>query len=85
MEQRVSLVTLGVADLDRAVAFYRSLGWEPGNDVARQWKAAPVPAKREIARFVCSPALLGELRVTRSPRPGHVVLAADRVVWRQDT
>src|ERR687889_652008 len=34
MEQRVSLVTLGVADLDRAKAFYEALGWttntEPG-------------------------------------------------------
>lgn len=29
MDQRVSLVTLGVRDLDRAVAFYRALGWEP--------------------------------------------------------
>ncbi|PZU48327.1 MAG: glyoxalase [Microbacterium sp.] len=29
MDQRVSLVTLGVADLDRAIAFYRVLGWEP--------------------------------------------------------
>src|SRR3954465_11446860 len=36
MEQRLSLVTLGVADLDRAVTFYRALGWEPGNDVAAQ-------------------------------------------------
>ncbi len=37
MEQRVSLVTLGVADLDRAHAFYRALDWtddaEPGADV----------------------------------------------------
>lgn len=31
MEQRVSLVTLGVADLDRAVAFYEALGWQRGN------------------------------------------------------
>ncbi len=36
MEQRLSLVTLGVADLQRAVAFYAALGWEPGNDVATQ-------------------------------------------------
>jgi uncharacterized protein len=36
MEQRLSLVTLGVADLERAVTFYRSLGWEPANDVAAQ-------------------------------------------------
>jgi predicted lactoylglutathione lyase len=28
MEQRVSLITLGVADLDRARAFYERLGWE---------------------------------------------------------
>lgn len=27
MEQRLTLVTLGVANLDRAVAFYRALGW----------------------------------------------------------
>jgi uncharacterized protein len=28
MEQRVSLITLGVADLRRARAFYQQLGWE---------------------------------------------------------
>jgi hypothetical protein len=37
MEQRLSLVTLGVADLGRARAFYEALGWhtnaEPGDDV----------------------------------------------------
>jgi catechol 2,3-dioxygenase-like lactoylglutathione lyase family enzyme len=30
VEQRVSLVTLGVADLARARAFYEALGWVPG-------------------------------------------------------
>jgi predicted lactoylglutathione lyase len=38
MEQRVSVVTLGVRDLRRARAFYEALGWktnaEPGDDVA---------------------------------------------------
>ena len=29
MEQRVSLVTLGVSDLGRARAFYQALGWTP--------------------------------------------------------
>lgn len=29
MEQRVSLITLGVADLERALSFYRALGWTP--------------------------------------------------------
>ena len=37
MEQRVSLVTLGAADLERARAFYEALGWvtraEPGDDI----------------------------------------------------
>ena len=31
MEQRVSLVTLGVADLERSLSFYRKLGWQRGN------------------------------------------------------
>jgi hypothetical protein len=30
MEQRVSLVTLGVRDLQRARAFYEALGWQSG-------------------------------------------------------
>ena len=37
MEQRVSVITLGVADLARAREFYEALGWttsaEPGDDV----------------------------------------------------
>src|SRR5918996_5944590 len=37
MDQRVSLITLGVRDLDRARRFYEGLGWvtraEPGDDV----------------------------------------------------
>ena len=32
MEQRLSLVTLGVADLDRATRFYEALGWQPNRD-----------------------------------------------------
>jgi catechol 2,3-dioxygenase-like lactoylglutathione lyase family enzyme len=37
MEQRLSLVTLGVSDLEGARAFYEAMGWtsgaEPGSDV----------------------------------------------------
>ena len=36
MEQRISLITLGVADLRRAMDFYAALGWDghtPDNDV----------------------------------------------------
>ncbi len=36
MDQRLSLVTLGVADLARAVAFYEALGWRPDNDFKAQ-------------------------------------------------
>ena len=35
LEQRISLVTLGVSDLNRSSAFYQRLGWRPskaGND-----------------------------------------------------
>jgi hypothetical protein len=32
VEQRLSLVTLGVDDLDRARAFYERLGWRRGDD-----------------------------------------------------
>ena len=32
MEQRVSVITLGVADVNRAVDFYRALGWQPVAD-----------------------------------------------------
>jgi catechol 2,3-dioxygenase-like lactoylglutathione lyase family enzyme len=32
MEQRLSLVTLGVADLARARAFYEAMGWTTGAD-----------------------------------------------------
>ena len=31
MEQRLSLVTLGVADLPRSLRFYERLGWKRGN------------------------------------------------------
>jgi predicted lactoylglutathione lyase len=34
MEQRLSLITLGVADLERARAFYEALGWQSPTDPA---------------------------------------------------
>jgi site-specific DNA recombinase len=53
----------------------------PAAQVARRWKAAPMSAKREVARLLLSPAVLGELRVTRSLTPGHRCPVAERVVW----
>jgi uncharacterized protein len=32
VDQRVSLITLGVASLDRATRFYEAMGWRPGAD-----------------------------------------------------
>ena len=32
MDQRLSLITLGVHDLDRAQRFYEALGWRAGNE-----------------------------------------------------
>lgn len=32
MEQRISLITLGVADLERARAFYEALGWKSDSE-----------------------------------------------------
>jgi uncharacterized protein len=34
MDQRLSLVTLGVADLERSQRFYEALGWKRGNKEA---------------------------------------------------
>lgn len=36
MEPRLSLITLGVADVGRAVGFYEALGWKPENDFEEQ-------------------------------------------------
>ena len=46
MEQRVSLVTLGVSDLERAERFYSALGWRRGNE------------EPEVAFFQCGGMVL---------------------------
>jgi predicted lactoylglutathione lyase len=33
MKQSIALITLGVADIERASAFYRALGWSPALEV----------------------------------------------------
>jgi catechol 2,3-dioxygenase-like lactoylglutathione lyase family enzyme len=47
VEQRVSVVTLGVADLDRARAFYEALGW-----------ASPSKAEEGVVFFSCGGMVL---------------------------
>jgi site-specific DNA recombinase len=57
----------------------------PGKDVAARWKAAPVAARRQAARFLCSPAILGTLRLGRSPSPGHRAEPEQRVRWDRES
>lgn len=53
---------------------------EPGADVARRWAAAPMSTRREIARLLLTPGLIGELRIT--PTGGRRgVPAEDRIQW----
>lgn len=53
---------------------------KPGPGAARRWKALPMAAKREVARILLAPDLLGQLRVTRG-RKGVQVPVADRVMF----
>jgi site-specific DNA recombinase len=59
----------------------------PGADVAARWAQMPVSARREVARTLLVPTLLGALHVNRRP-PGrrniHVPVP-DRVTWVRDT
>lgn len=55
---------------------------QPGQDVATRWADAEISTRREVARLLLSPELLGELRVTRSPIRGHRTPATQRIVWK---
>lgn len=73
VEQRLSLVTLGVADLARSVAFYGRLGWTPAND----WLAQEV-AFFQLQSLVLAlwdrEALAADSGTVAAP-PGAVTLA----------
>ncbi len=53
----------------------------PGADVAQRWRDAAVSTKREVARLLFSPNVLGELRVLRSPSRGHRCPIEQRLQW----
>ena len=72
MEQRISLITLGVADIGRARAFYEALGWVGG--VARR-RGGVLPGRRH-GRGPLEPGEAGRRqRVTDSGGWGGVTLA----------
>jgi site-specific DNA recombinase len=54
-------------------------------DMAERWKATPISARREIARILLVPELLGEVRIKRSASAGHRRPAIERVTWRRDS
>ena len=63
MEQRVSLITLGVSDLARAIAFYTALGWRPSgdaSDVAFFQAGGMVVALWDRARLAHDSAVAGD-------------------------
>jgi hypothetical protein len=38
-------------------------------------------ARRDVARILLAPDVVGELRVTRAPKPGHRVPVHERVTF----
>lgn len=52
----------------------------PGKDVAERWEAAPVEARREVARLLLAAEWIGEVRIRR----GRGVAAADRIHWHKE-
>ncbi len=76
MEPRLSLITLGVADLDRAVAFYEALGFPRKVRAARAaafFRLGPLALSLYPTRARTSPAMpaspswAGRCRASRSP------------------
>jgi len=96
MEQRISLVTLGVTDLDRARAFYEALGWggvqqpdgevcffQAGGMVFGLWTALGGHGAPgiELAHNVRAPAGAGQV-LTEAERAGATIIrAAAQAEW----
>jgi catechol 2,3-dioxygenase-like lactoylglutathione lyase family enzyme len=96
MEQRISLVTLGVSDLARARAFYEALGWtgarqpdeevcffQAGGMVLGLWTALGghgAPGV-ELAHNVRSPEEVGAVLVEAEHAGGTIKRPAARAEW----
>jgi len=96
MEQRISLVTLGVTDLDRARAFYEALGWrgaqqpdgevcffQAGGMVFGLWTALGghgAPGN-ELAHNVRAPAEVGQVLAEAERAGATIIRAAAQAEW----
>lgn len=52
---------------------------KPDDRVVEQWESMEMPAKREVARLVLVPDLLGEVRLHKAPRTGARFPVIDRL------
>jgi DNA invertase Pin-like site-specific DNA recombinase len=57
----------------------------PGKHAKRRWVKMPMSAKREVARILLSPDLLGQLRIARCKVRGRPEPVEQRAVWRTST
>jgi len=96
MEQRISLVTLGVTDLDRARAFYEALGWggaqqpdgevcffQAGGMVFGLWTALGGHGAPgiELAHNVRAPAEVGQVLAEAERAGATIIRAAAQAEW----
>jgi predicted lactoylglutathione lyase len=58
MEPRLDVITLAVADLERALAFYRALGLESAGIIGTEWTDAKTGANGAIAMFKLAGGLM---------------------------
>lgn len=56
---------------------------DPGGDVWDSWHRAPISARREVARILLAPRLLGELVILPSPRRGPIQSVLERLEYRR--
>jgi len=96
MEQRISLVTLGVADLARSRAFYEALGWSDGrqpDDEVCFFQAGGLifglwtnlgghgAPGVEIAHNVRTPDEVAEVLAEAERAGGRIVRPAEQASW----
>ncbi|MBF0136164.1 MAG: VOC family protein [Magnetococcales bacterium] len=82
MDQRLSLVTLGVRDLARARAFYESLGWR-ASSASNAHICFFQTGSMGIGLYPLEALLADSSTVNTDPRPGGITLAIN-VVHRAD-